>query len=391
MSSAPQRASSRTLRVAVLGLGMAGALMVPVIARHPRVSLAGAADLNPELRRRFTRDHGIEAQANAESLLASGDIDAVYIATPHQFHRAHVQLAARHGKHIIVEKPMALTLGDCDEMIEEARRAGVTLVVGHTHAFDPAVRLMRETAISGTAGKLAMIAMWNYTDFLYRPRRPEELVTAQGGGILFNQVPHQVDVARSIAGSPVRTVRAMTGILDPARRTEGCCTAFIEFASGTAASIVYSGYDHFDSDELHGWVGGTGRVKQPRHGQTRRVWQQLSGPDEEAALRQSKYGYGGGFLAEAPAHPPHFGLLVATFERADMRTTPSGVTSYEDSGPRDIPLSSNGGGRGEVLDELCATVLDGDEAVHDGVFARGTVATCLAIQQSAREHKEIQL
>ena len=76
-------------------------------------------------------------------------------------------------------------------MIEAVDRTGVKLIIGHTHSYDPAVRTLREVIVSGELGKLGMINTWNYTNFLYRPRRPEELDTSLGGGILFNQVSHQ--------------------------------------------------------------------------------------------------------------------------------------------------------------------------------------------------------
>ena len=76
-------------------------------------------------------------------LCADPAVEIVYIATPHQFHAAHAALAAAAGKHIILEKPMALTLADCDAIIAAVERANVHLIVGHTHAFDPAVRAMR--------------------------------------------------------------------------------------------------------------------------------------------------------------------------------------------------------------------------------------------------------
>src|ERR687894_721708 len=102
------------------------------------------------------------------------------------------------------------------------------------------VRLMRDMIAGGELGRLGMIATWNYTDFLYRPRRPEELDTARGGGILFNQVPHQIDTVRLLAGGRVRSVRANVQVLDPARPTEGGCVAWLEFETGAAASLVYS-------------------------------------------------------------------------------------------------------------------------------------------------------
>ena len=116
--------------------------------------------------------------------------------------------AAGAGKHIILEKPMALTLAECDAIIAAVDRANVYLIVGHTHGFDPAVRAMQRMVAERELGPLGMIAAWNYTNFLYRPRRPEELDTAQGGGILFNQVPHQVDMVRTIGGGRLTSVRA---------------------------------------------------------------------------------------------------------------------------------------------------------------------------------------
>src|SRR4029077_7003361 len=153
--------------------------------------------------------------------------EVVYVATPHQFHREHAILAANHGKHVILEKPMALTLADCDAIIAAAERNKGRLVVGHTHASDPAVRLMQLLISHGALGKLGMINCFNYTDYLYRPRRPEELDTARGGGILFNQLPHQIDIARLLGGGLVRSVRAHTTVLDPVRPTEGSCIAFL--------------------------------------------------------------------------------------------------------------------------------------------------------------------
>ena len=369
--------------------------MASVVASHPRVLLVGAADLNPELRARFRRDHDVIVNDDAEALMRRSDIDAAYIATPHQFHREHVLLAARHGKHVVVEKPMALSLEDCDAMIEAAERSRVTLIVGHTHSYDPAIKAMRGIIAGETLGKLAMLAMWNYTDFLYRPRRPEELDTRKGGGILFNQIPHQIDVARLLAGSAVRSVRAMTGILDPKRPTEGCCMAFLDFADGVAATLVYSGYDRFDSDELHGWVAEGGGVKRASHGAAYRGLRSLGSPDDEARERWQRYGYGGQAKSAAtePGRQPHFGVLIASCERGDLRQSADGVLVYTDEGAREIPLPFGIGrpGWAAVMDELYEAVVVGKSPVHDGKFGKATVQSCLAILRSSRERREIVL
>jgi phthalate 4,5-cis-dihydrodiol dehydrogenase len=376
---------------------MAGAAMIPAIAAHPDFILAGAADPNPELRARFARDHSCDVDTSAAELVQRDDIDVVYIATPHQFHREHVVLTAENGKHAIVEKPMALSLDDCDEMIAASSRAGIALVVGHTHSFDPAIRAMSELIAGGEVGRLSMIAMWNYTDFIYRPRRPEELDTSQGGGILFNQIPHQVDIARLLAQSEVRRVQGMADILDRGRQTEGSCMAMLSFADGAAASLVYSGYDRFDSDELHGWIGESGQPKSANHGATHRALAAMRASGEEVQARSQRYGYGGdrrwGPQPGQRWHQPHFGSLIVSCEKADLRQSADGILLYSADGMREIEVQSSGHrpGRSDVLDELYGAVAKGILPVHDGRFARGTLEVCLAIQESSSRRSEVAL
>lgn len=207
------------LRLGVIGLGGATRQILPSLSSHPHVRIAAGADPRAEARDRFAADFGAATFASAEALCDSPDVDAVYIATPHQFHMQNVVAAAERRKHVIVEKPMALSLEECDAMIDAAKRNGVHLVVGHTHSFDPPVAKMREIIRSGELGPMAMINTFSYSNFLYRPRRPEELRTELGGGIIYNQVPHQVDVVRLLGGGKVRSVRSMAWVLDPERPT----------------------------------------------------------------------------------------------------------------------------------------------------------------------------
>ena len=113
-------------------------------------------------------------------LCADPTVQAVYIASPHRFHVDHVKLAAQHRKHILLEKPMALSLQDGREMIEAAKQANIKLLVGHSHSYDLPYLRTREMIRSGGYGPVRMINALNFTDFLYRPRRPEELDTKAG-------------------------------------------------------------------------------------------------------------------------------------------------------------------------------------------------------------------
>ena len=255
--------AERRLRLGVAGLGRGFMLMLPTLRAHARLAVVAAADPRPEARRQFAQDFGGRAHETVRSLCDDPGVEAIYVATPHELHADHAIAAARAGKHVLVEKPMAITLAECDAMIEAARRAGVTLIVGPSHSFDAPIARTRALIATGAFGRVRMITALNYTDFLYRPRRPEELDTRQGGGVVFSQGAHQVDVARLLAGAAVRSVRAVTGAWDPARPTEGAYTALLTFDDGACASLTYSGYAHFDSDALMGWVGEMGHRKDP--------------------------------------------------------------------------------------------------------------------------------
>jgi len=382
------------LRVGVVGLGRAAGLMIPSLAGHPHVKLTAAADPLPAARARFEREFGGRTYPDARSLCASDDVDAVYIATPHARHAADAIVAAELGKHAIVEKPMALTLEDCRAMTEAASRAGTILIVGHTHAFDPPTVLMGQLIRSGDFGRLRTIVSLVYTNFLYRPRRPEELDSSLGGGIMYNQVPHQIEIIRTLATAPVHSVRAVTGVWDPARRTEGACAAFLTFADGAVAQLTYSGYDRFDSDEIHYWIGESGEEKpHDAHGTARRALSEVD-PERERDLRiASGYGSSGAMRASGTMHESHFGFLLASCERGDLRPAPDGVTIYGDEGVATIACAPARvyPNKDCVIDELYDAVVKGVAPAHDGVWGTASMAVALALVESARTDREIAL
>jgi phthalate 4,5-cis-dihydrodiol dehydrogenase len=184
------------VRVGIAGLGRGFMLMLPTLVHHPKIKVVAAAAPGMESRRRFEETFGGRAYQSVEDMCADPEVEAVYIATPHEMHVEHTRIAAAAGKHVMVEKPMALSLRDCREMIEATEAAGIQLLVGHSHSFDAPYLRARALIQSGEFGRVRMINALNFTDYLYRPRRPEELDTSQGGGVLFSQAPHQIDIVR---------------------------------------------------------------------------------------------------------------------------------------------------------------------------------------------------
>ena len=326
--------SERTVQLGVIGLGRAFTLMLPTFVSDTRVRLVAAADPRPEARALFEREFG-RAYENVEALCGDPEVEAVYIASPHQMHASHVRHAAEAGKHVLVEKPMAISLADCQAMIAATASAGVQLIVGHSHSFDAPIRRLREIVDSGAVGKVRMINALNYTDFLYRPRRSEELVTAEGGGVIFSQGAHQIDNVRMVGGGKVKTVTARTGAWDPARPTEGAYSALLEFEDGAFATATYSGYGYFDSDEFTGWIGESGQAKDAsRYGAARKALAARD-PATEAALKNVRTFGGPEYVPAKPAPGllhQHFGFLIASCERADLRPLPTGVMIYGEFG-----------------------------------------------------------
>jgi phthalate 4,5-cis-dihydrodiol dehydrogenase len=366
-------------------------LMLPTLA-HPRVQLVAACDPREEARREFEREFGGRACADFDTMCDDPNVDAVYIATPHEMHAQHVIAAARRGKHVLVEKPMAITLAECQSMIDAVRKACVTLVIGHSHSFDLPFARARQLIEQGTFGGVRMITALNFTDFVYRPRRPEELDTSKGGGVVFSQGAHQVDVVRLLGGGRVRSVRAHTGKWDASRPMDGAYAAQLVFEDGTFASLVYSGYAHFDSDELVGWIGEMGHPKDAgRYGATRAALRSGMSPAEEAALKnQRAYGM---TSSQAPAPVAHnqFGMIIASCDRADLRPMPDGVMIYDDTRAWLDPLAPPLVPRGEVIDELCDAIAGVRPATHSGEWAMATLEVCLAILESSRSGREVTL
>ncbi len=350
------------IHLGAIGLGRAFSLMAPTFAADGRVRLVAGADPDAQARGRFNG----RAYATAEELCADREVEAVYVATPHPLHAAHACMALEAGKHVLVEKPMALSMAECARMIEASRKARRALIVGHSHSFDAPVALACRLVQSGAYGRLRMITALNFTDYLYRPRRPEELDTSQGGGAVFNQAAHQVDVARLLAGAPARWVRATAGIWDASRPTEGAYSCLVGFEELTA-TLTYSGYAHFDSDELVGWIGELGQRKDP-----------------EASWGQ-RYKPRGDELHQ------HFGLVIASCDKADLRPGPQGVMVYANDKKYLEPLPAPKVPRVEVIDELHAAIVEGKPPLHDGAWGAATLEVCLGILRSAREGREVAL
>lgn len=335
----------------LVGVGVGANQLVPALTRGPHARLVAAADLRSDALERLRRNADCATYPSVETLCANPAVEAVWVATPNPLHAAHAITAAESGKHVIVSKPLAITLDEAQAMTAAAERNGVLLLAGHSQSMAPTIRRMAEIVRSGTLGALGMVQTWHATDWIDRPRHRDEFDVTLGGGPVFRQASHQVDIVRTIVGRPVRSVRAQTVQLHTERGAPGAYTALLTFDDGTPASITYSGDGHFPMAELL-----------------------------PIATRETPGASSLGL----------FGLTLVSCASGDMREAADGVYIYRKGQRLLEPVPDAPRGAAELA-ELYAAVRLGQPLVHDGHWGAATLEVCLAINRSADTQAEITL
>lgn len=372
-----------TIRLGLAGLGAGAKNLLKGIRSHAGIQLAAGADVREQAVQKFAEEYDVKPFASLEAMCDSSDVDAVWIVTPNQYHAQHAIYAARHGKHVVISKPMAVTLDECQAMIDAAKANGVQLVAGHTQSMLPGVRKLAEAVHSGAYGRLGMVQSWNYTPWVYRPRMPEELDEKTGGGVVYRQGPHHIDIVRLIGKGMVRSVKAHALSLDAARPVSGAFTAYLEFEDGTPASIVYNGYGHFDASQWNGREAGSS-------GTPPTLGRNATAAEQAAAKEGIRYGGSEGPTRETDQGLAPFGLTLVSCELADLRQSANGMLVYGEGGKTEEVLWEKGEARGWAeLDELYQAVYHNKPVVHDGRWGLATQEVAMAILESTRTRQEV--
>jgi len=386
----------RILGIGIIGLGAAAVNMLPAFDRSPYFSVVAACDVDPETLRRFKRDRpAAETFGAIEQICACPAVDLTYIGTPTRLHREHACTALQQKKHVLIEKPMAVTLEEADAMIASADRHGVLLGVNVKHSFEPRIQSLRALARSGTLGALKMIHHWRYVDWLYQPRSLAERTPQWGAGILWRQGPHQFDLIRTIGGGMVRSVRGTCQKFDPARGVDGAYSAFLEFEDGVTCTVICSGYDHFDSRDLVNGFKGEAPLGPPaQHARARRTLEAHSADPlwEERAALGERYGGSDDTNSLGPSSSWLMrGPLIASFERADVRLSRAGLIVDGDRDQREIAVGDQADGRDGRLATFYRAIIDGRPLPADGRWGKATQELLVAMERSAATREEILL
>jgi UDP-N-acetyl-2-amino-2-deoxyglucuronate dehydrogenase len=232
-----------TVRFAILGPGKVAAIHAEALARTPDARLVAVSGRNAERAAALAETARARVDPGLEATIERGGVDAVIVCTPHPLHAEQAIAAARAGLHVVVEKPMALTVADSDAMIAAAGEAGVVLSVVSQRRWYAPVRRVKEAIEDGRIGKPGLASVevlgWRGTDY-YAMDAWRGTQAGEGGGVLVNQAVHQLDLLRWFLG-PVVDVDAWTSNVNhPELDVEDTVVAAIRFANGTLASFVAS-------------------------------------------------------------------------------------------------------------------------------------------------------
>jgi predicted dehydrogenase len=402
------------LRLAFVGLGQG---LMRIFQNYPEIrtlpfDIVAGVDVNPDAVAKFTAELGIPGHTSFEDLCADADVDVLYISTPPELHKEQAIAGLEAGKHVLVEKPMALDLADCEEMVATADRTGRKLMVAHTHSLDLPVLKMAEIVRQGTLGELHNIHTWNFNDFNARPFPTSALRVSHGP--LLEQAPHQIDIVRKIAQRPATSVTAAT-FEDSWRGCVGGFTSLVRFGPDVAASVAFDARGFFDTSELFWWVGEGGEPRDPEtNSKARRHLRRRfaeAGDDpvlRERALEEEKKQ--DSYLRPAAAAPgrgadavsaesgsaakknqPFFGLTIVDCADGAIRQSPNGLRLYREQGVEELPLEPALRGRAAELMQMYDAVVHGAELVHDARWGMATLEVCFAMLTSSREGREVAL
>lgn len=375
---------------AVIGCGMISKFHISAISRIEEAYLAGVYDASRERAEGTAAEHGVRAYGSFEEIWEDEAVDAVCICTPSGLHGAAACEALAHGRHVLVEKPMALTLEDCDRMLRLAGEHHVKLSVVSQLRFSPAVQQARGFLERGVLGRLVT------ADLHMKYFRSQEYYDSggwrgtwamDGGGALMNQGIHGVDLLLYLAG-PVESVYGRAATLARRIEVEDTVSAVAVFKSGAlgviqAGTAVYPGFPR--RIEL---CGDKGSVILEEDKIVCAVFDRElpegvpdGGTEEDAA--------GEGVSGEGAAEGGTVGEDIFGKDAAGKNAAAD--KGKESSGAHRNPGDIGADGHFRQVRNLVNAILHDEPLLADGYEGRKAVELILGIYRSAREGQPVKL
>jgi UDP-N-acetyl-2-amino-2-deoxyglucuronate dehydrogenase len=231
------------VRTALIGCGKVGQIHATALHSLPKSEFVAVCDNSVERSQAFAAKYGVAAYTDIREMISGERVQAVCLCTPHPVHAEAAIQAAEAGAHVLIEKPMAACLSDCDAMLEAARKNHVQLGVVSQRRFFPPVLRMKSAMDAGKIGTpvLGTFTMLSWRDEAYYQSDPwRGKWSTEGGGVLVNQSAHLLDLLQWFMG-PIEEISGFTGNLNhPYIEVEDTAVATIRFRNGGLGAIATS-------------------------------------------------------------------------------------------------------------------------------------------------------
>lgn len=231
------------VRTALVGCGKVGQIHAQALQSLPESEFVAVCDADLKRAESFAAKFNVRPFADVRTMIRESGAQAISVATPHPLHAEATIAAAEAGAHVLVEKPLAANLRDCDAMIVAARKANIKLGVISQRRFYEPVRRMKDAIDAGKIGRpvLALFVMYSWRDEAYYRSDPwRGRWDTEGGGVLVNQSPHQLDLLQWFMGPIAEISGAWANFNHPFIEVEDTAVALIRFQNGGLGSIVTS-------------------------------------------------------------------------------------------------------------------------------------------------------
>ena len=234
-----------TVRLGIIGVGNMGSGHANNIkaGKCPEITLTAVADINPA-RLEWAKENlpGVTCFDTAEAMMDSGLVDAVLVAVPHYNHPTYAMAAMRRGLHVMVEKPAGVYTKQVREMNELAKECNVTFGMMFNQRTDHVYRKMKEIMDSGELGAIKrtnwIITDWYRTQSYYDSGAWRATWSGEGGGVLLNQCPHQLDLFQWSCGLPVKVDAHLHFGKWHDIEVEDDVTAYLEYENGATGCFI---------------------------------------------------------------------------------------------------------------------------------------------------------
>lgn len=250
------------LKIAIVGTGIIVQSHLKAISQLDDVELVAVCDINEEKAKAFSEQCGVPYFLDYKEIPEKVDCDAVILNIPHGLHCSASEFFLNAGKHVLVEKPMANTVEECDRMIQAAERNNKKLAIGHIQRFMGSIKTVKQIYESGELGKLCMYTE-NRTVNYFDESRPKWFLDKKmaGGGIVMNYGAHAFDKLFAVMGDvKITSLDAQCGNYQNDATIEGHSQIFAKFDNGVTAAITFSGYTNTGYEAYYYFTNGALKV-----------------------------------------------------------------------------------------------------------------------------------